>query len=121
LDYWTPDNSDAKYPKPYVGNSGGTVAGLKAGGNNFYPQTKYLMNLAYLRLKNLTIGYSLPSSLLNKIHIEKLRIYVSGENLGEISNVGVPLDPEITDGESGFTGRTFPFQRNYSFGLQLTF
>ncbi|GAA4309030.1 TonB-dependent receptor [Compostibacter hankyongensis] len=121
LDYWTPDNPNAKYPNPYAGNSGGTVGGLLAGGHDFYPQTKYLLNLAYCRLKNLTIGYSLPEALVHRIHLQKVRFYVSGENLAEISHVGVPLDPEITDGELGYTGRTFPFQRNYSFGLQLTF
>jgi hypothetical protein len=63
----------------------------------------------------------LPASIMNKIHFTKLRVYLSGENLGEISNVGAPLDPEVTDGELGYTGRTFPFERNYSFGMQLTF
>lgn len=121
LDFWTPDHPNAKYPNPSVGSQSGNVSGLAKGGNNFYPQTKYLMNLAYCRLKNITFGYTLPQPLLQKYGIQNFRIYVSGENLAEISNVGVPLDPEITDGESGFTGRTFPFQRNYSFGVQLTF
>ena len=49
-------------------------------GNNFYPQTKYLLNLSYLRLKNLTIGYTLPKELTNRISLEKVRIYFSGEN-----------------------------------------
>ncbi len=121
LDYWTPDNTNAKYPRPYAGNSGGTISGISAGGNNFYPQTKYLMNLAYCRLKNLTIGYTLSDDLIGKLHLHKVRVYMSGENLTELSNVGVPLDPEITDGQLGYTGRTFPFQRNYSFGVQVTF
>ena len=121
LDYWTPTNTNAKYPNPYAGNSSGAISGISRGGNNFYPQSKYLLNLAYCRLKNVTIGYTLPKALMDKAHIEKLRVYLSGENLGEIAHVGAPLDPEITDGDLGYTGRTFPFQRNYSFGLQLTF
>lgn len=121
LDYWTEDNRNAKYPNPYAGNSGGTIGGLRSGSHNFYPQTKYLLNLAYCRLKNLTIGYTLPKSLVERAHLYKFRVYVSGQNLTEISNVGVPLDPEITDGQLGYTGRTFPFQRNYSFGVQVTF
>jgi len=121
LDYWTKDNRHAKYPRPYAGNSGGTIGGIDAGGNNFYPQSKYLMNLAYCRLKNLTIGYSLPDHIVDHLHLQNVRIYVSGQNLTEIDNVGVPLDPEITDGQLGYTGRTFPFQRNYSFGVQVTF
>lgn len=121
LDYWTPDNTNARYPRLYPNNGGGTVAGISAGSNNFYPQTKYLLNLAYCRLKNVTLGYTLPKQLLSKYSIQKLRVYVSGQNLLEISNVGAPVDPEITDGENGFTGRTWPFMRSYSVGVQLTF
>ncbi len=121
LDYWTEDNRHAKYPRPYAGNAIGTIGGISAGSNNFYPQSKYLMNLAYCRLKNLTIGYTLPDHITNHLNLQKVRIYVSGQNLTEIDNVGVPLDPEITDGQLGYTGRTFPFQRNYSFGVQVTF
>ncbi|PSL46591.1 TonB-linked SusC/RagA family outer membrane protein [Chitinophaga niastensis] len=120
LDYWTPDNMNAYYPRPYAGNANGKIAGLANGGNNFYPQSRYLLNLAYLRLKNITLGYTLPAEISKRIHIQRLRIYGSGQNLGEISNVGAPIDPEITTGESGFTGRTFPFQRTWSFGVQVT-
>lgn len=120
LDYWTPENADARYPRHFVGNSSGNISGLENGGHNFYPQSKYLLNLAYCRLKNVTIGYSLSPEILNKVNLRKVRLYISGENLAEISDVGVPLDPEITDGELGFLGRTFPFQRRFSFGLQVT-
>lgn len=121
LDYWTPENPNAEYPRPYIGNNATRLSGLPTTGNNFYPQTKYLLNLAYCRLKNITLGYTLPTSLTAKYKVQKLRIYVSGQNLAEISNVGVPLDPEITDGgDFNFLGRTFPFERNFSFGLQVT-
>ncbi|WP_158559287.1 SusC/RagA family TonB-linked outer membrane protein [Deminuibacter soli] len=121
MDYWTPTHTDARYPNPFPGNGTGTVGGISAGGNNFYPQSKYLLNLAYCRLKNVTFGYTLPRKLLSKYNIQKLRFYVSGENLAEISNVGAPIDPEITTGETSGIGRTWPFMRSYSFGLQLTF
>ncbi|MGH2644987.1 MAG: hypothetical protein ACRDE2_13620, partial [Chitinophagaceae bacterium] len=121
LNYWTPTNTNAYYPVPYAGNSGAPIPGLARGDNNFYPQTKYLLNLAYCRLKNVTIGYTLPKEWSDKIHLQKIRVYLSGENLTEIAHVGVPLDPEITDGQFGYTGRTFPFERNYSFGAQVTF
>jgi TonB-linked SusC/RagA family outer membrane protein len=123
LDYWTPDNTDAKYPRLYPNNNAAQIAGLSTGSNNFVPQTKYLLNLAYLRLKNLTVGYTLPAGLLRRYSITKLRVYFTGENLAEISHVGVPIDPEITDASStgGFTGRNWPFMRTYAFGLQLTF
>jgi TonB-linked SusC/RagA family outer membrane protein len=121
LDYWTPGNPNAKYPTPYPNNGSGAIAGLSSGGNNFYPQTKYLLNLSYCRLKNVAIGYSLPANLMARYKIQKLRLYVSGENLAEISHVGAPIDPEITDGQSNYTGRTYPFMRSFSFGVQITY
>lgn len=91
-------------------------------GNNFYPQTKYLLNLSYLRLKNLTIGYTLPDNITRRANISKARIYFSGENLFEFSQKKIPIDPEITAGSStsNFYGRTAPFERILSFGVQLT-
>jgi hypothetical protein len=121
LDYWTPDHTNAKYPALYPNNQTGTVSGLLNGGNNFYPQTKYLLNLAYCRLKNVALGYSLPGKLLTRYKLQKVRVFVSGENLTEISHVGAPIDPEITDGGLNFTGRTYPFMRSYSFGIQITY
>jgi TonB-linked SusC/RagA family outer membrane protein len=120
LDYWTETNTGARYPRPYSANTTGKISGLQPGGNNFYPQTKYLLNLAYLRLKNVTLGYSFSPELLKRIRLQKLRVYVSGQNIADIiSHVGIPLDPEITTGESDYIGRTFPFQRSYSFGVQV--
>jgi len=122
LDYWTPDNPDARYPNPFPNNTGaGTIGGLSSGKNNFYPQSKYLLNLAYCRLKNVTLGYTLPNPILGRLGIQTFRVYLTGENLAEISNVGAPIDPEITDGESSSIGRTFPFMRSYAFGIQLTY
>ena len=96
---------------------------MQAGGNNFYPQSKYLLNLAYTRLKNVTIGYAVNSKLFARYGVTKLRFYVSGENIAEIRHNKVPLDPEITDGSStsSFTGRVYPFMRSWSGGLQLSF
>lgn len=61
--YWTDENPDpnADFPRMWPGNAGkGTVSVLDLGNHNFYPQSKYLVNMAYLRFKNLTIGYTLP-------------------------------------------------------------
>ncbi|AEV97591.1 hypothetical protein A4D02_30180 [Niastella koreensis] len=122
LDYWTPDNPNARYPALFPGNAGG-IAGLSAGSNNFFPQTKYLMNLAYCRLKNVSIGYTMPASILSKYKVTKVRFYLSGQNLAEISNVGAPIDPEMTDNAiaASYAGRVYPFNRTYSFGIQITY
>ena len=61
------------------------------------PQSKYLLNMSYCRLKSLTLGYSLPTNLIRKVYLNKVRVYVSGENLFTIDKLGdIPLDPEPT-------------------------
>lgn len=123
LDYWTPDNPNARYPALFPGNTATAIAGLSAGTHNFAPQTKYLMNLAYCRLKNVSIGYTMPANLLAKYKVQKVRFYVSGQNLAEISNVGAPIDPEMTEASisASYAGRVYPFNRQFSFGLQITY
>ena len=134
-------NQNAAYPALYGSNAGaGTVSGLDTGRHNFYPQSKYLMNMAYLRFKTLTVGYTLPVELTRKALIQKARIYFSADNLCFLYD-GMrkyPLDPEIgsqwakginqtgAQGEAngnsnGYFGRRAPISRTFSFGLQVTF
>ncbi len=119
----------ATYPRLFGGNAGQGNAGssiLNNGCNNFYPQSKYLVNMAYLRLKNLTVGYTLPQKWTRKATIEKVRIYASFNNLADLINhtAQYGLDPEITTGtgslSNGVFGRTEPIYRSYSFGFQIT-
>ena len=72
-DHWTEENPDAYFPrmKAYVAENTDRECGVV--------QTRYLQNAAYMRLKNLTVGYTLPKVLLNKIGIERLRIFFSGD------------------------------------------
>ena len=122
------------YPRLYSGGGGNgnyyTALGL--GCYNFYPQSKYLTNLAYLRFKNLTVGYTLPVNITRKALIQKARIYFSADNLCFLYNGAkkYQLDPEMTtgvassvqgynDGYAGF-GRTIPIPRTFSFGVQVT-
>ena len=128
LDYWTTDNQDAFYPRPFPGSGApGNVSGVLAGQYNFYPQSRYLIDRSYLRFKNLTVGYTLPQDLTKKWYIEKLRVYFTAENLCElINNMNVPVDPEVdtsevTNNNYGTWGRISPMMRTISFGLQLTF
>jgi len=125
-------NTDAKYPvlqawlaDRNLGERIDQAQGLAI------PQSGYLLNGAYLRLKNVTIGYSLPHALLERIHVNRLRIYVSGENLAEWSAIKKYFDPEAnTDAMDKYNpssqtssgwGYAYPFQRRYSFGLELQF
>lgn len=95
------------------------------------PQTGHLLNAAYLRLKNLTVGYTLPSALTGRYGIKSLRLFGTAENVFEFSEVKRFFDPETTNrnmnidpttaiGREG-NGITYPFQRSFSFGLNLAF
>ena len=117
------------FPVLYSGNeTAGNVPALAAygGSHNYYPQSKYLVNMAYLRLKNVTLGYSLPKALMRKIYIQKVRLYVSGDNLCLLykGSKNLPIDPEMNDSQGGLGngtwGRTFPMMRTLSFGIQVT-
>ena len=104
---WNEDRPDAYYPRLTHGE-------IRSW--NYQASTLQKINAAYVRLKNLQIGYSLPKSLLQKINIERLRVYLSGQDLFEIHGVKGGWDPESDKG-----GFNYPFQRYYSIGIDLTF
>lgn len=111
MDHWTPETPDAYFPRPkaYVAEQTDKECGVA--------QTKYLQNAAYLRLKNLTVGYTLPQSLTQKFLVSRLRVFFTGENLFTISALDdhYKIDPE------GLGGGMYPLQRSYSFGLNVSF
>jgi TonB-linked SusC/RagA family outer membrane protein len=111
-DSWTPENPNAYFPLTRARST-----------QNQQTQTKYLQNGSYLRLKNLTIGYDLPENLISKVFLNRVQVYVSAENLWEISHLVGPYDPESVYGTNGSgTGSyTYPFERIFSIGLNLTF
>lgn len=101
-------NVNAYYPRPLFNNK------------NHKTQTAYLQNAAYMRLKNLQLGYTLPKSLINKIGLQNVRVYVSGENLLTITGLSDTMDPETAGiGKQG--GTVYPLSRVYSFGLSVNF
>ncbi len=103
---WTPENTNAKYPR----------LGEVWNGNNGWASDWWVVNGAYLRLKNTQIGYTLPKKWMNKIHTQNLRIYVAGTNLFTIDQLDY-LDPEMPSNNNGY----YPQQKTYSLGLDLTF
>ena len=110
-DYWREDNKGAYYPRVSWN-----------GGRNIQTQTRYLQNAAYARLKNITIGYTLPKELTRKVYIENLRFFVSGENLLTITNFTEAGDPELIGaGWGGEIGKTYPLSKTFSCGLSVTF
>jgi hypothetical protein len=112
---WTPENRSNTTPIAMMG---------EAGSRNFYlNQDRYLENGDYLKLKNLELGYSLPSNLVEKVGFEKLRLYFSGQNLFTITSYS-GWDPEVVNGwilERGVDAGAFPNPRNISLGIQAKF
>jgi TonB-linked SusC/RagA family outer membrane protein len=117
-DSWTPQNHNASAPIQETGNSFST---------NATPNSYFVENGSYLRLKNAQIGYSFNSSRMQKIGISKLRVYLSGANLFTVTKYS-GVDPEI--GTSSETGQqtaygvddgSYPSQRTFLLGLNLTF
>lgn len=85
-------------------------------------QTRYLQNGAYARLKNIQLGYTFPTQIINKLHMQKLRVYVSAENVLTITSLPSGFDPETTYSSysDGNSGKTYPLQTTISFGLHLS-
>ncbi len=112
--YWTEENPDAYFPRPrgYIALNSGCLT---------RPNTKYLQNVGYCRLKNLTVGYSLPKKWMDAIGFKGVRLYFSGENLAFLSGIESNyIDPEmamISDTEL----RVYPWQKTIMFGLDVTF
>ncbi len=111
MDYWTEENTDAYWPRPYFENWED---------KNHQTQTRYLQNGAYLRLKSLQFGYTLPEKLTQKVKISNLRVYAAGENLLTFTKLITVFDPEVTGGYSG-SGTLYPLQKTISLGLNVTF
>ncbi|GHT18451.1 SusC/RagA family TonB-linked outer membrane protein [Bacteroidia bacterium] len=128
-DFWREDRIGAFYPRPFnLGVNGGEATYLR---NNTHIQDRYLLDMSYLRLKNVTLGYTLPADLLRKVYISNARVYMSMENIITWDHLnGLPVDPEVISGNSmysstisgyGRTGVGAPMFKNVSFGIQLTF
>lgn len=125
LDYWTPENTNAYWPR--LVNFGDGNADYTKASHNYIPNDRYLLNMAYCRLKNVTLGYSLPRKALEKMHFDKFRVYFTMENIATIDHLnGLPLDPETGDNEEDTCwgmgwGQVSNFTKGLSCGLQITF
>lgn len=114
-DVWTESNKSAYFPR-----SRGYAALNTAYGSLYHANDRYLQNLAYVRLKNLTFGYTFPSKWMEKAKISKLRVYFSGENLWYWSALHSKyLDPEMA--MAGSTSDVYSWYKTFSFGITLQF
>ena len=123
---WTPENG-GKYPQIYRG-----YASLNSKRSLYEMNDYYLQNIGFLRIKNLTVGYTLPKHITEKISAQKIRVYFSGENLFTIrfSDLSRYIDPEQAGSAINYSDpgdavgradlRDYPMGKTYSFGISLT-
>ena len=104
LDYWTTENRNAFFPKLGWNNGGNRVA-----------STRYLQSASYCRLKSVTLGYTIPKAILDKVGVSRLRVYITGENLFTFTPLIKAFDPETLD------NLTYPINKKFAVGLNLTF
>lgn len=115
---WNEDNPDAYFPRLRSYEAYGSKNSMGAG-----PNTRYLQSLAYLRLKNLTVGYTLP---VLKQYFQELRVYFSGENLcywSPLKKHCKTIDPETAtnSGKKTNDALTYGFSKSFSFGVNIVF
>ena len=101
-------NAAAKWPRAFMKAS-------SVDNRNSQSSTWWLRDASFVRLKSLEIGYTFPKMLISPLGVEKLRLYVNGNNLFTIDSVGI-FDPEMTNGIRGYS-----LQRSWTFGLNVTF
>ena len=109
-DSWTYNKSNPKMPRLFTNTN-------SPSSSRQVISTFWLKNVSYCRLKNLQLGYSLPKSALEFLHVNKLRVYYSCENLFTIDDLDINVDPEATSQRLS----SYPLLRTHSFGLSVTF
>jgi TonB-linked SusC/RagA family outer membrane protein len=125
---WTPENTNAYFPR--------TMSRAASSNTNRtlgVAQTRYLQNVAYLRMKNIQVGYNLPSRWINSIGARSLRVYFSGENLFTYSPMykivkntidvenAVVADRDLNNNPTNGDGYNYPMLKSYSFGINVGF
>lgn len=103
-DYWTEDNPNASLPRLYSGNN-----------FNYQSADRWVQDGSYIRLKNISLGYTIPVS---KKIFERLRVYISGDDIWEHTKMLKVFDPEVGNKP---TANYYPFFRTWTFGVNLTF
>jgi len=108
LNYWRSDNPDAYYPRQSY-----DIA------KNRQTSSRYLQSGAYLRLKNFQVGYTVPATVLRRISIKDLRVFISAENIITFTKLQNTFDPEAFQGQYG-SGKVYPLTKTLSIGINMT-
>lgn len=115
LNYWTPENTNTNIPRPVNNTSG----------DNLLISTRYIEDGSYMRIQNLTLGYSLPFDIINKAKLTRVRIYGTASNLYTFTNYR-GYDPEVGSYNqnqllTGIDNGRYPSPRTYSIGINVEF
>ena len=115
---WSEENPDAYFPRPRSYSA--------TGGELSKVNSRYLQNVRYLRFKNLTVGYTLPKKWLDKVKVDKVRIYFTGENLhywSPLKKNCLYVDPESAFSRSSDVDNhmSYTWQKTMMFGIDITF
>ena len=115
---WSEENPDAYFPRPRSYSA--------TGGELSKVNSRYLQNVRYLRFKNLTVGYTLPKKWLDKVRVDKVRIYFTGENLhywSPLKKNCLYVDPESAFSRSSDVDNhmSYTWQKTMMFGIDITF
>jgi TonB-linked SusC/RagA family outer membrane protein len=109
MDYWTTQNPNAYFPNNYLSGWG------DGGHGNRQICGRYLQNGAYMRLKQLTLGYTIPEEIVKKVSISNLRVYFTMQNVLTFTKLTQLYDPEANSSNS------YPIPSSYDFGISVTF
>lgn len=112
-DSWSPENTNARYPRMNVGGSE----------NNIQHSSWWTWNSSYLRIKNIELGYSLPKSILEKGQLQQFRLFIAAQNLLTFTKLPF-IDPEVNSsggGDNNARGLYYPQQKAVQFGVNITF
>ena len=117
LDYWTPENPNAYYPKPYIG----TVGALPAyAAKTTQTSDRYIQNAAYIRLKNVTLSWDMPSNWVKSAGMRGVNLYCSAENVFTLTKLAKMFDPE-TAFVFNEGGKNYALTQTFSIGLNVSF
>jgi hypothetical protein len=123
---WSPENPNSFFPR-YASRLANRSEGILR-----QPQSKYVMDASYLRLKNFQVGYNIPTSLTSRIGSNSARVYFSGDNLWtrsplyrivnnvDVENATAPSDQMFTSGNAG-DGYNYPMLKSMTVGASVTF
>ncbi len=106
---WTPENPNADFP---------VISATSSGSNDARPSSTWVFDASYISLRNVTLGYTLPSSLINRIGISDVRLFVSGQNLLNLNSLPEGVNPLIPNNSRG---AIYPIVASYTFGASINF